>query len=114
MNDPCPTLVLEAMACGLPVVHPASGGLPELVANEAGLGAPHPVSYDRDEPPAAEALADAADHVLSQLDGYREAARRRAVEHYALGPWLDRHAELFERLTTGRRAAQVRERRPAR
>ena len=114
VNDPCPTVVLEAMACGLPVVHPASGGLPELVANEAGLGAPHPVSYDRDEPPAAEALADAADHVLSQLDGYREAARRRAVEHYALGPWLDRHAELFERLTTGRRAAQVRERRPAR
>ena len=26
VKDPCPTLVVEAMACGLPVVHPASGG----------------------------------------------------------------------------------------
>ena len=31
VNDPCPTLVVEAMACGLPVVHPASGGTVELV-----------------------------------------------------------------------------------
>jgi glycosyltransferase involved in cell wall biosynthesis len=29
--DPCPTLVLEAMACGLPVVYAASGGTVELV-----------------------------------------------------------------------------------
>ena len=98
VNDPCPTLVLEAMACGLPVVYPASGGVVELVANEAGIGVPDRATYERDEPPSPEALSDAAVHVLADLTRYREAARRRAVERYAVGPWLDRHAELLHRL----------------
>jgi glycosyltransferase involved in cell wall biosynthesis len=100
VNDPCPTLVLEAMACGLPVVHPASGGTVELVGDEAGIGVPHPVTWERDEPPAPEALADAVERVLADLSAYSAAARRRAVTRYALGPWLDRHAELFAELTS--------------
>jgi len=98
VNDPCPNVVLEAMACGLPVVFPASGGTVELVGDEAGVGVPHRDGFDRDEPPSAEAMADAVGSVLASLDRYGEAARRRAVERFPLQPWLDRHAELFERL----------------
>ena len=36
VKDPCPSAVIEAMACGLPVVYPASGGTVELVGDEAG------------------------------------------------------------------------------
>jgi glycosyltransferase involved in cell wall biosynthesis len=98
VNDPCPSLVIEAMACGLPVVYPASGGVVELVGDEAGIGVPHPDSFERDEPPPPEALAEAVEGVLSDLARYRQAARRRAVERFALGPWLDRHAALFAEL----------------
>jgi glycosyltransferase involved in cell wall biosynthesis len=100
VKDPCPSAVIEAMACGLPVVYPASGGTVELVGEEAGIGVPHPESWERDEPPSPEALAEAVTRVLANRDAYASAARRRAVERFALGPWLDRHAELFAELLT--------------
>jgi glycosyltransferase involved in cell wall biosynthesis len=99
VQDPCPTAVIEAMASGLPVVYAASGGTVELVGDEAGIGVPHPVSWDRDEPPEPEALADAVTRVLADRDRYAAAARSRAVERFALEPWLERHAELFAELT---------------
>jgi glycosyltransferase involved in cell wall biosynthesis len=99
VNDPCPTLVLEAMATGLPVVYPLSGGTPELLGEEAGEGVPHDDSYERDMPPSAEAMADAVRRVLTDLPRYAEAARARAVERFSLEPWLDRHAALFDELT---------------
>jgi glycosyltransferase involved in cell wall biosynthesis len=98
VNDPCPSLVIEAMATGLPVVYARSGGVPELVGDDAGIGVPHPDGFGRDEPPEAEELAEAVARVLADLPAYADAARRRAVERFALTPWLDRHAEIFARL----------------
>jgi glycosyltransferase involved in cell wall biosynthesis len=97
--DPCPSAVIEAMACGLPVVYPASGGTVELVGGEAGVGVPHPESWERDEPPSPEALAEAVIQVLAARSAYAAAARKRAVERFSLEPWLDRHEELFSELT---------------
>ena len=37
LNDPCSNALLEALACGLPVIYARSGGHPELVG-EGGLG----------------------------------------------------------------------------
>ena len=99
VKDPCPSAVIEAMACGLPVVYPASGGTVELVADEAGIGVPHPDGWDRDEPPSPEALAEAVVQVLAARPTYAAAARERAVERFSLEPWLDRHEELFSELT---------------
>ncbi|MDX6414192.1 MAG: hypothetical protein QOH23_1602 [Gaiellaceae bacterium] len=99
VKDPCPSLVIEAMACGLPVVYPASGGTVELVGDEAGIGVPHPDTWELDEPPPPEALAEAVVRVHASRDAYSSAARRRAVERFALEPWLDRHEQLFSELT---------------
>lgn len=101
VNDPCPSAVIEAMACGLPVAYAASGGTVELVGDEAGIGVPHPDGWEQDEPPAPEELAGAVVGVLTDRAAYAAAARRRATERFALGPWLDRHAELFEAFVTG-------------
>jgi glycosyltransferase involved in cell wall biosynthesis len=98
VNDPCPSVVIEAMASGLPVVYPRSGGVPELVGDDAGIGVAHPDGFERDEPPEPDALAEAVSRVLADRAVYAAAARRRAVERFALEPWLDRHAELFARL----------------
>jgi glycosyltransferase involved in cell wall biosynthesis len=103
VNDSCPTLVLEAMACGLPVVHPASGGTPELVGEEAGVAVPHPISFERHQPPSVEAFAEAVLQALGRREELAAAARRRAVERFELAHWLDRHAELFVELTGARR-----------
>ena len=98
VNDPCPTAVIEAMACGVPVAYPASGGTVELVGDEAGVGVPHPDGFERDEPPTPEALAAAVSAVLADRDGYAARARARAVERFALTDWLERHAAIFAAL----------------
>jgi glycosyltransferase involved in cell wall biosynthesis len=108
VKDPCPSAVIEAMACGLPVVYAASGGTVELVGDEAGIGVQHPDGWERDEPPSPEALAHAVRRVLADVQRYGEAARRRAVERFALGPWLARHVEVFDELVARSPPAQDR------
>jgi glycosyltransferase involved in cell wall biosynthesis len=96
VNDPCPNVVLEALACGLPVVHSASGGTPELVG-DAGIGVGSDTSWEQDVPPAPEALAVGVEHVLGRLGELRGEARARA-ERFDFAPWVERHRELFASL----------------
>lgn len=96
-NDPCPGIVIEALAAGLPVVYSASGGVPELVGEEAGAGVPVESTFDRMIPPDPEALASGVERVRASLARYSRAARDRAVQRFDIEPWLARHAEVFER-----------------
>ena len=97
VRDPCPNVVLEALACGVPVVHSASGGVPELVG-DAGIGVPSETTWEQDVPPTPGELAEAVRTVLASLPDYRARARARAAERFDLAPWIERHRTLFAEL----------------
>jgi glycosyltransferase involved in cell wall biosynthesis len=74
----CPNSVVEALACGLPVVSFDTGALAELVLGDAGRIAPYGGDAWRLEPPDLETLAAAAAEVVEDNERFRRAARRRA------------------------------------
>jgi len=100
--DPCPNTVLEAMACGLPVVYSRSGGVPELVGEEAGVGVDVPVDWDRVHSPGTEELGQAMLHAVSHQGRLSENARRRAIAHFDIQDWIGAHRRIFEDLLEGR------------
>ena len=97
-NDPCPRLVVEAMACGLPVVYSATGGVAELVGDEAGIGVPGPLDWQQDHPPPPEALAEGVLQVVASWDQFSRAARKRAVTRFNVDGWIERHRSVFDKL----------------
>lgn len=97
-KDPCPTVVIEAMACGVPVVGARSGGMPELVGDEGGVLLDVADSWERMCYPSAPELSDAILHILSDLDTWRGRARQRAVRMFGKDAWVQRHAEIFTAL----------------
>jgi glycosyltransferase involved in cell wall biosynthesis len=99
--DPCPTVAIEALACGLPVVGSASGGLPELVPADCGRLIPVPLDWERLLTPTGSQLAAAVDDLLPRLPEFSAAARRHAEARFDARKWTARHAEIFRSLLAG-------------
>jgi glycosyltransferase involved in cell wall biosynthesis len=89
VHPACPNSVIEALACGLPVVAFDTGSLAELVTPQAGRVVPYGGDPWKIEPPDIPALAEAAVQVLAGLPRYQRGARQRAEEAFG----LDRMAE---------------------
>lgn len=95
-KDPCPTVPIEAMASGLPVVGSKSGGMPELVPPSVGRLVAVRDSWTEDLAPPVQAMADAVEEILAQQRIFSEAARKHALLTFPKQKWVDRHARLFE------------------
>lgn len=96
--DPCPTIVLEAMSCGLPVVAGASGGLPEMVSGDSGILMPIAEDFDKLHYPDPESVAEAILKINNSLDTFSKSARVEAVEKFDKELWLTRHEDIFKSL----------------
>lgn len=93
--DPCPTVVMEALASGCPVVGSASGGLPELVSQDTGVLIPAPLDWGRMITPTGVELAAGVLTILPHFETYATAARARAEALFDEERWVARHREIF-------------------
>ena len=94
-KDPCPTVPIEAMSCGVPVIGSFSGGMPELVSDEGGVLLEVPDVWDKMCYPEPEEMVEAVMNIMSDLENWRQKARQRAVSHFSKGHWLEQHHQIF-------------------
>jgi glycosyltransferase involved in cell wall biosynthesis len=95
-NPACPNAVIEALACGLPVVAFDTGALPELVAEDAGRLAAYGGDPWTLDTPDLEALVGAASEILEDQGKFRTGARRRAQELFGLEHMVDGYLRVFQ------------------
>jgi glycosyltransferase involved in cell wall biosynthesis len=93
LNAACPNSVIEALACGLPVVSYATGSISELIEGEAGLVVPWGSNFWKLEPPDFPGLAEAAWQILNEQERFRAAARARAVAAFGVDGMVERYLE---------------------
>ncbi len=93
LNAACPNSVIEAMACGLPVVAFDTGALNELIVGDSGRLVPYGGDPWRLGPPNVPALAEAAAQILKDRPRFSATARAQAEASLGLDRMVDRYLE---------------------
>ena len=95
VNPPCPNSVIEALACGLPVVGFDTGSLSELVQGDAGRLVPYGADPWRLQKPDIPALAEAATEVLLDQPLFRKSAREKAESAFDVEKMVDEYLKVL-------------------
>jgi glycosyltransferase involved in cell wall biosynthesis len=95
VNPPCPNSVIEALACGLPVVGFDTGSLSELVQEDAGSLVPYGNDEWKLQTSDIPALAEAAAEVLQDQDRFRKSARERAEAGLDVQKMVDEYLKVL-------------------
>jgi glycosyltransferase involved in cell wall biosynthesis len=93
LNAACPNSVIEAMACGLPVLAFDTGALKELVPASAGRVVAYGSNPWKLEQPNIMALAQAAEEILENQTNLQTGARANAEEYFGLDRMVDEYIE---------------------
>jgi len=89
LHPACPNSVIEALACGLPVVAFDTGAVKELVMGDSGRVVPYGSDSWNVEPPDIPALAAASAEILRDLPRFKSAARAHAESALGLDKMVD-------------------------
>jgi glycosyltransferase involved in cell wall biosynthesis len=95
INAACPNSVIEAMACGNPVLSFDTGAIPELVSTSAGKIVPYGSDPWKLETPDIKALALGALNLVKNQKEFRSGARKRAERHFGLDRMLDSYLDIL-------------------
>jgi glycosyltransferase involved in cell wall biosynthesis len=95
LHPACPNSVIEALACGLPVVAFDTGAVGEIVDDACGAIVPYGGDPWRVDPPDIKALTAAARRILDGGAAYRQGARRRAEAAFALDRMIDAYLDVL-------------------
>ena len=97
-QDNCPSAVIEAMSCGLPILYSYSGGIPELVGGKAGIGLNVPANWEKIYYPNLENITKGILQIIEGQEIMSKYARERALSFFDLEDWIKRHQEIFSML----------------
>lgn len=94
MGSSCDNVIVEALACGLPVVAPRWGGNSELLADgkEGIIVDGGKWNYDKNY---IQKLADGVEKIIPDLDGFKLRARQHAVKELSLDKMVDKYLKVM-------------------
>ncbi len=95
-QDNCPSAVIEAMSCGLPILYSASGGIPELVDQNSGIGLKVASNWQNIQIPNLKDISEGMIRIIDNKNSMSESARERAVEKFDIVYWINRHEYIFD------------------
>jgi glycosyltransferase involved in cell wall biosynthesis len=91
LDDNFPTTVLEALACGVPVVGFRVSGIPEQVTEDCGILV---------KPKDTEALGRALEKLLNNDElrrKFSENCRKRVLQNYTIGKFIDNYIKVYNK-----------------
>jgi len=95
LHPACPNSVIEALACGLPVVAFDTGAVKELVIGDAGRVVPYGSNSWNIEPPDIPALAQSAFDILKDQSHFGHAARAHVESALGLDQMVDSYLKVL-------------------